>query len=90
MFSTFHKGDRAIIVRTEYLRRIEDAPHGCVVVWDEGGEIREQAIDGTADENLDRLITEDLARQDLIGKAQARRQAGYPGLPVQRGKTNGS
>jgi hypothetical protein len=90
MFSTFYKGEQAVIVRTADIRRIEDVESGCEVVWDEAGETQSRAIDGTAKENLDRLIVEDLERQDIVARARKRQEAGYPGMPVQRGKVNAS
>jgi len=61
-----------------------------MVVWEEAEGPERRWVDGTARENLDRLIVEDIERQDIVARARKRQEAGYPGLPVQRGKANAS
>lgn len=87
MFSVFTTERGQLIIRTQDIRRIEDIEGGgCHLAWNEEDGPHYTKVQGTAQENLERLIMEDLALQDRLQRAQGRRQGGYPGLPVMRGK----
>lgn len=87
MFSTFTKeGDRTLIIRTESLVRLEDTDTGCKVAWVENGEILRCHIDGTAQENYERLKVEELKLMEMAAERQRRYDQGLPLLPVPRGK----
>lgn len=60
MFSVFVKLDGGnLIIRAIDLRRLEDTPDGAQIAWDECGESNDCLIQGTAQENLDRLKQEE-------------------------------
>ena len=87
MFSTFATEHGTLIIRAVDIRRIEDTvEQRCLLVWEECGEQHLATIQGTARENLDRLIAEDLAVQDRVQRAQQRQSNGLPALSVPRGR----
>jgi len=98
MFSTFTTAYGMLMLRTVDLRRIEDTIEGtCVVAWDDGGDVSQVRIQGTATENLARIKADELTElaaaeerqvqaQIRLMEAQQRIQRGYPALPVPRGK----
>ena len=87
MFSVFVKLDGSqLIIRAIDLRRLEDSPHGTIVGWDEGASMVERFIQGTAQENLDRLKAEETEALIAAEKLRARQAQGLPAEPVQRGR----
>lgn len=83
MFSTFIKLDgHDLIIRAVDLRRLEDTPDGTLIVWDECGVGARAKIEGTAQENLNRLKAEEIAAL----AQQQRMQQGYPPIPIGRGR----
>lgn len=91
MLCTFTTKDGTLIIRSDDIREICDDPKdGTYLRWEAGGALHLATISGTASENRDRIQQEEL---DLIARIedhrqqlQQRMQAGYPAVPVQRGK----
>lgn len=88
MFSTFTKhDDRALLVRTQDLRFIEDVAGGDTEIgYEVAGVLHTQSIQGTATENLERLRAEELAAMAFAQRLQQREQSGLPLLPIKRGR----
>jgi hypothetical protein len=93
MLSTFTTSDGTLIIRTQDIRRIEDAPEETTLAYWEEGHMVYRPIQGTARENLDRLKQEELdeiaaatARQLALQAQQQRVQNGLPQVPLLRGK----
>jgi hypothetical protein len=93
MFSTFTTvQDKALVIQTADIFSIEDHSENVSMLSylrnDEN--LRFCKIQGTATENLERLISEDRARSityaELQHSTQMRLQQGLPALPVKRGK----
>jgi len=87
MFSVFVKLDGShLIIRAVDLRRLEDLEHGAEVAWDECGSSYARAIQGSAQENLDRLKAEETDALIAAEKIRQRQAQGLPAEPVQRGR----
>lgn len=97
MLSTFTTEHGTLIIRTQDIRRIEDTEgEGCRLAWNEEDGSHFAKIEGTAQENLDRLKAEELdaiaqaeARQLAAQQAQQRVQQGFPPIPILRGGKHG-
>jgi hypothetical protein len=90
MFSTFTKlDDRALIIRAIDVRRFEDTVNGTLLVFEECGGAQEVLIQGTAQENMDRLKAEETELLIASEKLRQRQQNGYPPIPVTRGRIRG-
>jgi len=91
MLTTFTTEHGALVIRSEDLRRLEDTVHldgssaGCTLGWIEGEAMKYAAILGTAQENRDRLVAEELHAIAEYEAMQRRQQEGRPMLPVVRG-----
>lgn len=91
MFSTFTtRGGRALIIRAIDLRMLEDAADGCTILWEPTpGQLMDRAIQGTAQENMDRLRAEETEMLIAAERLRARQASGHPPMPVQRGRVRG-
>lgn len=83
--------ERILVIRSEDIRQIEDQPSGeTLLLWQCGAEIHSAFVTGTATENTQRLLQEELDAMSRIAAhqqaTQARVQQGFPVTPVLRGK----
>lgn len=96
MLTTFTTKDGLLVIRAEDLRRIEDVPaapwngaapaHACEVEWaPTGQELICRFVLGTAQENLDRIVAEEMKILATHQDMQKRAHQGLPALPVVRG-----
>jgi hypothetical protein len=94
MLCTFTTSEgKTLVIRSDDIRVIEDrVPSNGegFLVWMIGDERQDRVIRGTAAENRDRILQEEL---DQIGHVEAHRfnvqkqlQAGYPVPPIKRGR----
>lgn len=88
MFSTFTTNlGHTLLIRSVDMRVIEDTVSGCVIIWEPTpGQLMDRLIQGTAQENLDRLKAEEMAAIDAAQRQQARVAQGQPMMPVLRGR----
>lgn len=94
MFSRFVTTSGTLFIRTEDLRFIRDADDGMATVeWDSFGSQRAAKVQGTADENLQRLRADEYAamaeNQEQQQRMQQRAQQGLPVNPIGRGRIRG-
>lgn len=95
MLCTFPTEHGTLVIRSEDVRRIEDAPDSaaqtagvvCFVTWFEEGERLRRRILGTAAENLARLKGEEWKAVEEAEQVRKRVSASYPAQPVPRGRT---
>ena len=87
MLATFTTKEGLLVIRSEDLRRIQDRAdgHPCIAAWIEGDEVLTMSILGTAQENLDRIVTAEAQQFAAYAEMQARSQQGLPALPIARG-----
>jgi len=85
MLATFTTKEGLLVIRSEDLRRIQDRPIGCTITWIEADEACSCTVLGTAQENLDRITTDEARQLAAYAEMQARTQQGLPALPVVRG-----
>jgi len=87
MFSVFTKVNGSkLIIRAVDLRRLEDGLDATEIAWDECGESITSYIQGSAQENLDRLKAEETEALIAAEKLRQRQAQGLPAEPVQRGR----
>lgn len=99
MFSTFTTEHGVLIIRTADVRRIEDvrrwqADHEpttvCQVEWEpKAGVLHDRIVTGTAQENMDRLVAEEMKLIVAAEERQQRQARGLPMIPISRGKKAG-
>lgn len=87
MFSRFLTNQGTLFVQTQCIVDIYDSADGtCYVHYLTGDDVLTRQVDGSAQENFDRLKAEEL---EMIGAAAERQQRvdrGLPLLPIPRGK----
>lgn len=89
MFSRFtrHNGKHTVFVRSDRIISLGDTEDGgCMVTWDGGDVTAHLTVDSSAQENLDRLTSEELAAIEHAQRQQQRVANGLPIVPVSRGR----
>ncbi len=82
MLITFATDHGILVIRSEDLRRIEDSVGGCVLGWIEGDElITYTPIQGTAQENLDRIVEAETRLIAAYEEMQQRKDRGQSPAP---------
>jgi hypothetical protein len=72
MFCTFTTEQGALIIRSEDIRSLTDRVDGCAVMWVIGDQVYNSHVQGTAQENLDRLRDEEIKALDAAQRLQQR------------------
>ena len=86
MLITFTTDVGTLVIRSEDLRRIEDGKVGCLLGWIENDMIKYAPIQGTALENLDRIVAAEARLIAAYEEMQQRKDRGLPPLAIPRGK----
>ena len=89
MFSMFAIEHGLLIVPTARIIAILDTDRGCIVQYDSGHDVQASLVNGTANENLARIIEEETQRilaQQRQQQAQQRMNSGLPPIAINRGK----
>jgi hypothetical protein len=86
MFSRFFVQGGTRFIATQHIISIADTSAGCTVTWQAGDDIATQRVEGTAQENVDRLKAEELDMINAAVERQSRADRGLPLLPIPRGK----
>lgn len=86
MFSTFTtKSGKTLLIRAVDMRVLEDTSNGCVLIWESTpGQLMDRNIQGTAQENLDRLKAEEMAAIAAAQRQQAMAERVERGRDMQR------
>jgi hypothetical protein len=86
MLITFTTEHGALIIRSEDLRRLEDAAGGgCVVGWIEHDTVYHSPVGGTASENAARIVAEE-AKLIAAYEAAQQQERDRVRFPVTRGR----
>lgn len=97
MLTTFTTEHGLLVIRSEDIRRIEDIKQhdcrdgtdtpACIVEWSPiDGDLQVRHILGTAAENRDRIIGDEMKLVAAYEEMQQRKDRGLPPLAIQRGR----
>jgi hypothetical protein len=88
MLCTFTTEHGTLIIRSDDIRAIEDSisPPGCILTWQIGTVIDSRLILGTASENRERILQEELDQVGTVELHRYRTQQLIQAQPAPRGK----